>query len=71
MQHENNPTEGNEETNEKEEEHALWLEHAPVLYDVIITKSLIWPSLTVQFMPTILLVFVNYPNFIPFTFKFS
>ena len=46
----------NEEDEEKEMERELWLEHAPILYDVIITKSLIWPSLTVQFMPMILFV---------------
>ena len=45
-----------QETEEDEEakERELWWEHAPLLYDVIISKALIWPSLTVQFLPKIL-----------------
>lgn len=47
-------TNNEEGQSEKDIERALWLEHAPVLYDVIITKSLVWPSLSCQFFPGIL-----------------
>ena len=69
-QHIPQETEEDEEAKERE----LWWEHAPLLYDVIISKALIWPSLTVQFMPMILfdyLLFiffcfiVNYIHFLP------
>ena len=50
------PNNISKEAEEQEQERELWWEHAPLLYDVIISKGLVWPSLSVQFMPLILFV---------------
>lgn len=33
------------------EEYKVWKKNTPFLYDVVITHSLLWPSLTVQWLP--------------------
>eukprot|EP00669_Euglena_mutabilis_P010008 TRINITY_DN4802_c0_g1_i1.p2 TRINITY_DN4802_c0_g1~~TRINITY_DN4802_c0_g1_i1.p2 ORF type:complete len:279 (-),score=58.06 TRINITY_DN4802_c0_g1_i1:562-1359(-) len=33
------------------DEYACWKKHTPLLYDLVITHSLEWPSLTVQWLP--------------------
>lgn len=30
----------------------MWKKNAPLLYDVVLTHALDWPSLTVQWLPT-------------------
>lgn len=34
-----------------DEEYKIWKKNAPLLYDVVITHALDWPSLTVQWLP--------------------
>lgn len=33
------------------EQHKIWKKNAPFLYDIVVTHSLQWPSLTVQWLP--------------------
>jgi len=35
------------------EEHKIWKKNVPFLYDTVYTHSLVWPSLTVQWTPTV------------------
>ena len=41
-----------EETVAKEE-YKIWKKNAPFLYDLLVTQSLEWPSLTVQWLPDV------------------
>jgi histone-binding protein RBBP4 len=33
------------------EEYKVWKKNSPFLYDLVMTHSLLWPSLTVQWLP--------------------
>ncbi len=35
------------------EEYKIWKKNSPYLYDLVISNGLEWPSLTVNWMPTI------------------
>ena len=35
------------------EEHKIWKKNVPFLYDTVYTHSLVWPSLTVQWLPVV------------------
>jgi histone-binding protein RBBP4 len=35
------------------EEYKIWKKNTPYLYDLIITNGLEWPSLTVNWLPTV------------------
>ena len=35
------------------EEYKIWKKNTPFLYDLVMTHALEWPSLTVQWMPTV------------------
>ena len=39
------------EDKQKAEEYKIWRKNTPFLYDTVVTHSLEWPSLTVQWMP--------------------
>lgn len=45
--------ENNEEDQEIDEEYKIWKKNCPYLYDVLVTHGLEWPSLTVNWLPTI------------------
>ena len=36
------------------EEYKVWKKNSPFLYDVVMTHSLEWPSLTVQWLPAVI-----------------
>ena len=36
------------------EEYKIWKKNSPFLYDTVMTHSLEWPSLTVQWLPEII-----------------
>ena len=42
-----------EEAEEKQinEEYKIWKKNSPLLYDLVMTHALEWPSLTVQWFP--------------------
>ena len=40
-----------EEDRRKHEEYKIWKKNTPYLYDMVLTHSLEWPSLTVQWLP--------------------
>lgn len=40
-----------EEKKRIQEEYSQWKKTAPVLYDMVITHNLTWPSLTCQWLP--------------------
>jgi len=44
---------GEEELEEKilNENYKIWKKNVPFLYDMVVTKALEWPSLTVQWLP--------------------
>lgn len=35
------------------EEYKVWKKNSPFLYDLVITHALMWPTLTVQWLPDI------------------
>ena len=45
-----------QDTEEKmiNEEYKIWKKNSPFLYDTVMTHSLEWPSLTVQWLPEII-----------------
>jgi len=47
------PCAGEEELEEKivNENYKIWKKNVPFLYDMVVTHSLEWPSLTVQWLP--------------------
>jgi histone-binding protein RBBP4 len=47
------PCTGEEELEEKivNENYKIWKKNVPFLYDMVVTHSLEWPSLTVQWLP--------------------
>jgi len=51
------PQEISDNEQEPDEEYRVWKKNVPFLYDLMITKALEWPSLTVQWMP-----FKDIPN---------
>ena len=40
------------------EEYKIWKKNTPFLYELVMTHALEWPSLTIQWLPTV----VNQPN---------
>lgn len=36
------------------EEYKIWKKNSPFLYDIVMTHSLYWPSLTVQWLPDVI-----------------
>ena len=42
-----------EELSVVEEEYKVWKKNTPFLYDLVISRALEWPSLTVQWLPTV------------------
>ena len=33
------------------EEYKIWKKNSPFLYDFVLTRGLVWPSLTVEWLP--------------------
>ena len=38
-------------TDPVEEEYGIWKKNAPFLYDIMFSRNLVWPSLTVDWLP--------------------
>merc|ERR1712151_922766 len=51
----NQPVEIDESAEERiiNEEHKIWKKNVPFLYDTVYTHSLVWPSLTAQWLPVV------------------
>ncbi|CAM9745584.1 unnamed protein product, partial [Ectocarpus sp. 4 AP-2014] len=51
----NDVSAANEEAEEKmiTEEYKVWKKNTPFLYDIVMTHALEWPSLTVQWLPSV------------------
>ncbi|CAO3631740.1 unnamed protein product [Cunninghamella echinulata] len=48
-----NSTEGKDQQQQIKEEYELWKKTTPMLYDIVVTRSLTWPTLTCQWLPGI------------------
>ncbi|KAI9301969.1 retinoblastoma binding protein 7 [Cunninghamella echinulata] len=46
-------TEGKDQQQQIKEEYELWKKTTPMLYDIVVTRSLTWPTLTCQWLPGI------------------
>lgn len=51
--HEDTPVEESAIDEKTQQNYRVWKKNAPLLYDYLVTNSLLWPSLSVQFFPDI------------------